>query len=82
MVAWEGGSAQERGYWYTQLPYTSTGTVPLLRRVDNVEHRTESIEADMKAKTDRIEEKLRVLGQALEEMNKKMEKITNSGNSL
>ena len=47
-----------------------------------MEHRTESIEADMKAKTDRIEEKLRVLGQALEEMNKKMEKITNSGNSL
>ena len=67
----------------------SKDTVPLLRRVDKVEHRTESIEAetksvraDLEAKTDRMEEKLRVQGQALEEMNKKMEKITNPGNSL
>ena len=60
----------------------SEDTVPLLQRVDRVEHRKESIEADMKAKTDRIEEKLRVQGQALEEMNKKVEKMANSGNSL
>ena len=51
-------------------------------KTDRIEAKTESIEADMKAKTDRMEEKLRVLGQALEEMNKKMEKITHSGNSL
>ena len=79
-------------------------TVPLLRRVDNVEQetksvradlesktesieadmkaKTESIEADMKAKTERMEEKIRVQGQALEEMNKKMEKMANSGNIL
>ena len=67
----------------------SEDTVPLLQRVDNVEHRTESIEADMKAKTEsieakteRMEEKIRMQGQALEEMNKKMEKIANSGNIL
>ena len=34
--------------------------------------KTESIEADMKAKTDRMEEKFQL---ALEEMNKKVEKI-------
>ena len=53
----------------------SEDTVPLLRRVDNVEHRTESIEA----KTERMEEKFKL---ALEEMNKKMEKMANSGNIL
>ena len=88
----------------------SEDTVPLLQRVDRVEHRTESIEvetrsvkaktesieaktesieaktesieADMKAKTERMEEKIRVQGQALEEMNKKMDKMVNSGNIL
>ena len=74
----------------------SEDTVPLLRRVDNVEQetksvraktesieaKTESIEAETKsvrAKTDRMEEKFQL---ALEEMNKKVEKMANSGNYL
>ena len=60
----------------------SEDTVPLLQRVDNVEYRTESIEAkteSIEAKTERMEEKFKL---ALEEMNKKMEKMANSGNIL
>ena len=60
----------------------SEDTVPLLRRVDNVEHETKSVKAkteSIEAKTDRMEEKFKL---ALEEMNKKMEKIVNPGNSL
>ena len=70
----------------------SEDTVPLLQRVDNVEHRTESIEAktesieskteSIEAKTERMEHKIRIQGQALEEMNKKMEKMANAGNIL
>ena len=56
----------------------SEDTVPLLRRVDNVEHRTESIEA----KTERMEDKIRIQGQALEEMSKKMKEMANSGNVM
>ena len=71
----------------------SNESVPLLRRVDNVEHetksvkaktesieaKTESIEVEMKAKTKRMEEKFNL---ALREMNEKMEKLANSSNIL
>ena len=67
----------------------SEDTVPLLRRVDNVEHKTESIEAktesievetkSMKAKTERMEENFKL---AIKEMNEKMEKMANSRNVL
>ena len=57
-------------------------TVPLLRRVDNVEHKTESIEVEtksMKAKTERMEENFKL---AIKEMNEKMEKMAKSSNIL
>ena len=60
----------------------SEDTVPLLRRVDNVEHKTESIEVEtksMKAKTERMEENFKL---AIKEMNEKMEKMANSSNVL
>ena len=67
----------------------SNESVPLLRRVDNVEHetksvkaKTESIEAkteNIEAKTERMEEMFKL---AIKEMNEKMEKLANSSNAL
>ena len=53
----------------------SEDTVPLLRRVDNVEHETKSV----KAKTERMEENFNL---AIKEMNEKMEKLANSSKVL
>ena len=74
----------------------SEDTVPLLRRVDNVEHetksvkaKTESIEAkteNIEAKTENIEAKTERMEEmfklAIKEMNEKMEKLANSSNAL
>ena len=60
----------------------SNESVPLLRRVDNVEHETKSVKAkteSIEAKTERMEEKFNL---ALKEMNEKMEKLANSSNVL
>ena len=68
-------------YQHNPMQKSAEDTVPLLQRMDNVEHetkgikeKTKSIEVDIKTKTDRIEERIKL---ALEEMNAKIEKVTN-----
>ena len=52
-------------------------TVPLLRRVDNVEHRTESIEVvtrSVKAKTESIEADMKAKTESIEAKTERMER--------
>ena len=51
---------------------------PLLRRMDDVEHKTESMKEEMKAKTNRLEEEMRKHGKSIEEIKTMLEGMAQS----